>query len=136
MYRKVEALMRKGAWEDARRECAALCERFEEAAVELERAVTLEPDHYEAALKLAQSLDRLGRYEDAYDVVREFLPRRPDDPTLLLMAQGLEEFVPRRITDGWEKSVRLDHRIVELAGREEVILPDEPEPDQYGPRRR
>lgn len=156
MYREVEALMRKGAWEEALEICRTmvvqyaghakvhsyegLClfrlGRFEEAVVSLKRAHELDPNVVDVGTKYAQCLDRLGKYEDAYDVVRAVLPHRPSDPFLTAMEIGLREFIPQRVTDGWQKSVRLDHIQVEFAGEDKaIVVPEPPEPDQYGPRR-
>lgn len=148
--------MRTGAWDQALEMCdrmvvefaghakthayQGLClfrlGRFEEAAVPLKRAYELDPDAVDVGTKYAQCLDRLGRYEDAYDVVEALLPKRPSDPFLTAMQIGLREFIPQRVTDGWQKSVRLDHIQVEFAGDEEpVVIPEPPEPERYGPRR-
>ena len=148
--------MRRGAWDEALAACVDLVAqfaghakahayqglclyrlgRFAEAEAVLRRATELGPDVVDVGVKYAQCLDRLGRYEDAYDVVQAYLPKCPSDPFLLAMEIGLRGYVPRRVTDAWEKSVRLDHIQVEFASDgKKVIVPEPPEPDQYGPRR-
>jgi tetratricopeptide (TPR) repeat protein len=92
--------------------------RFNEAVGPLQRAVTLDENYWEAGTKLAQALDRLQRYEEALEVVKQFLAVKPSDPTLIHLKNGLERNVPEKITDSWQKTVFLDHHQVELTHRD------------------
>lgn len=87
---------------------------FALAVEPLRKAVALDSQHWEAGTKLAQSLDRLQRYEEALEVANAFLVVRPSDPTLVHLKAGLERQVPEKITDSWQKSIHLDWHHVEL----------------------
>jgi len=71
--------------------------RFEEARVELERAIALDPEFVEARFKLGDSLTNLGRPDLALDHLRHAIrldPRHAAAHTVLgtaLMEQGLTE---------------------------------------------
>jgi len=91
---------------------------FEEAVVELRKAIALNDHDWQAGTVLAQALDRLLRFEEALEVVEHFLTVRPSDPTLVHLHSGLKRNVPERITDAWEKSVQLDWPDVELTNRD------------------
>ena len=92
--------------------------KFEEAIPPLKRAIALDEHYWEAGTKLAQSLDRLQRYEEALEIVNQFLHDRPSDPTLLHLQAGLSRNVSEKITDSWQKSTQLDWHRVELTHRD------------------
>ncbi len=117
--------MRAGDWLSARSRCAELVERYpvtpeyqaylglcllhsgelKEASDRFQKAFVLNPLYWEAGLKLAQCLDKLGRYEDALLAAKEGLKARPSEPTLLALARGLERQVPEKITDAYQLSM-------------------------------
>ncbi len=78
--------------------------RFDEAEPSLMRAHTLDETQTEAAVMRAQCLEKLSRYKDAMDLVKELLTHMPNDHRLL----GLHEFLSTKWTavehDAWEKS--------------------------------
>lgn len=134
MFWEIERHIRKSNWAEALKATkhllqdhpsqarlhgyAGLCnfrlEQFESAVDSLRRAVVLDENFWEAGTLLAQALDRLLRFEEALDVVEQFLVVRPSDPTLIHLRNGLQRIVPERITDAWQKSIHLDWPQVEL----------------------
>jgi len=138
MISAVEDLLKSGRWADALAMAEKLVEQqplnarahayaglchfrmgnYEQAIAPLQRAITLDENHWEAGIKLAQALDRLQRYEEALDIVNRCLVIRPSDPTLIHLQSGLQRSVPEKITDSWQKSVVLDHYQVELTHRD------------------
>ena len=75
---------------------------FEEARKSFDRAVTLEPRYWQAGFKLAQCLDQLLRYEDAYEVALHWQSVNPNDPHLNGFIHGLKPFVKEKVSDGWQ----------------------------------
>jgi Tfp pilus assembly protein PilF len=128
----IEALMQQGRWEDAEAACTAglastpgnaklhaylgLClyrkNAFDKAADSFKRATMLDPNFVDAGVKLAQSLDRLRRYEEAYVVAKEWLAVRPADRTLQGLVNGLQLHVKGNRQDGWERTAHYAHRII------------------------
>ena len=83
-----------------------------EAAIPcFQRAVSLDPNFVEAGVKLAQSFDRLKRYEEAYVVVKDFLKVQPNDRTLQGLAYFLKDQTVGNRKEGWERTMYLDTKI-------------------------
>lgn len=138
MIGDIEECMRKGQWLDALHLteqllqvqptnaraygyaglCHYRCGEFEKALVPLNRAIVLDDQFWEAGTLLAQIYDRLLRFEEALQIVEQFLIVRPSDPTLVRLREGLLRNVPERITDSWQKSTQLDWHKVELTHRD------------------
>lgn len=91
---------------------------MESAVVELQKAVALNEQDWQAGTVLAQALDRLLRFEEALEVTAHFLKVRPSDPTLVHLHAGLKRNVPEKITDAWELSTQLDWPDVELTNQD------------------
>lgn len=89
-----------------------------EAVESFERAAILDPDSWRAHLKLAQSLDRAQRYEEALRAARKGQKVNPNRAEFALLIEGLERIAKPERTDGWERSVFLDHHHVELTHEE------------------
>lgn len=138
MIQEIEEHMRMGRWPDALHLteqflqvqpcnarmhgyvglCHVRCGDLESAIAPLQKAIVLDEKFWEAGTLLAQTLDRLLRYEEALQVTEQFLTVRPSDPTLIHLREGLMRNVPDRITDSWQKSTKLDWHQVELTHRD------------------
>ncbi len=138
MLESIEQAMRQGDWENARHLaeqfiqiqpvnaraqaylglCHYRCGDFERAIGPLQRAVVLDENFWEAGTLLAQTYDRLLRFEEALEITERFLAVRPSDPTLIHLKEGLLRNVPEKITDSWQKSTQLDWHRVELTNRD------------------
>jgi Flp pilus assembly protein TadD len=84
---------------------------FADAATSFQRAVALDPNFWEAGVKLAQCLTQLRHYEEAFKVANEWLHVQPNNNTL----QGLLEFLKPMVrgeTQRWERTMNLERRIV------------------------
>lgn len=81
---------------------------FVNAEVSFRRAATLDPNFWEAGAKHAQCLDRLRRYEEAYEVAKHWQRINPRDRTLQGLLLGLEGQVRGNRTERWEKSQRIE----------------------------
>src|SRR5207237_5921316 len=102
MTEEIEQLMGQGNWEGAAKRCdelitehptnarlygyRGLClyrkQAFEDAAGAFQKALLLDEKFWEAALKLAQCLDRLMKYPEALTAARVAHKLRPSDPTV------------------------------------------------------
>lgn len=138
MIREIESSLQGGQWLDARHLAEQFLQfnptnarvygylgityyrtgEYEKALEPLRKAITLDENFWEAGTLLAQTLDRLLKYEAALEVAEQFLALRPSDQTLLHLREGLLRNVPKKITDSWEKSVQLDWHHVELTHRD------------------
>lgn len=87
---------------------------FEQAVESFERSAFLDPQSSSARLKLAESLDRLQRYDEAFKAAREGAAIDPNNKQLALLVTGLERLAEPDRTDGWERSVQLDRYQIEL----------------------
>jgi tetratricopeptide (TPR) repeat protein len=127
MTETVERLLRERRWDEALHEAesllqvvpaharlrayAGLC-RFRnhdyEAAIEdFSRAVALDPGFIDAGLKLAQSLERLDRRREAYEVAKTFLARAPNDNYLRGLVEYLSVYDVEE-HENWERTRRLE----------------------------
>ena len=124
----VEELLQKGRWADAEHLCRSMLQvqpcnakmqgylgvclfrqnRFEDAARAFKTASCLDPNFVDAGVKHAQSLFRLHRYEEAYEVAQHWLKQRPSDHALQGLIEQLEFQVKGNRTDGWERTRRLE----------------------------
>lgn len=138
MLESIEQAMKQGDWENARHLaeqfiqiqpinaraqaylglCHYRCGDFERAIGPLQRAIVLDENFWEAGTLLAQTYDRLLRFEEALEVTERFLAVRPSDQTLIHLKEGLLRNVPEKITDSWQKSTQLDWHRVELTNRD------------------
>lgn len=126
----IEGLMRQGRWDDAAIACKAalqvqptnpkmhaylgLChfqrQDFPSAADSFRRATALDPQFWQAGAKLAQSLERMRRYDEGLEVATEFLRIQPNDITL----QGLVRYLSgmaRGRREGWERTAHLGFEV-------------------------
>jgi predicted Zn-dependent protease len=135
MLQEVEGLMQKGQWDDAITRLQAILQmqpvnarlhgylgvcyykknKFEEAATEFRKAVTLEPHFWEAGVKLAQSLDRLMRYKEALEVAEHYLHLKPNDGTLQALVNGLRRQQGATSEESWERSIKHDFHAVSFS---------------------
>lgn len=138
MLESIEQAMKQGSWENARHMaeqfvqiqptnaraqaylglCHYRCGDIDRALGPLQRAIVLDENFWEAGTLLAQTYDRLLRFEEALEVTERFLAIRPSDLTLLHLREGLLRNVPEKITDSWQKSTQLDWHRVELTHRD------------------
>ena len=138
MLESIVQAMKQGNWTDARHLaeqfiqvqpvnaraqaylglCHFRCGDFERALGPLQRAIVLDESFWEAGTLLAQTYDRLLRFEEALEVTNRFLAIRPSDATLIHLKEGLLRNVPQKITDSWQKSTQLDWHRVELTHRD------------------
>ncbi len=138
MIGEIETQIRAGRWLDARHLAEQFLQvqpgntrahaylgltyyrtgEFEQAVAPLQKAIILDGQFWEAGTMLAQALDRLLRFDEALEVVEQFLVVRPSDPTLVRLKEGLLRNVAPKITDSWQKSTKLDHHRVELTHRD------------------
>lgn len=113
MIEQIESLMQQGQWSEATTLltefvgnhpensvghayygiCLERQKDYEGAAVQFQRAWALEPHYWEAARKLFQCYDRLGRHQDALDTAREVHKLRPSDKEIERAIVRLEEVV-------------------------------------------
>jgi tetratricopeptide (TPR) repeat protein len=130
-YSGIEDLMRKQAWDDAIVECQAILQvqptsarlygylgmchfrkgEFQLAIEPFRKACILDPNFWEAGAKLAQCYDRLKRYEEAYEVAKEWLRVQPCDHTLQGLVDGLKLQVHGSAVEGWERTAHFAHQI-------------------------
>jgi len=128
----IETHMQNGRWAEAEHACHAalqvqptsaklhgylgICHyrqgAYDKAIESLKRATNLDPQFVDAGIKLAQSYDRLQRYEEAYATAVEWLRVRPSDRCLQGLIHGLQHHVKGNRTDGWERTMKHAHRIV------------------------
>jgi tetratricopeptide (TPR) repeat protein len=126
MTREVEILMQQGKWAEAVTACQALIQQqpvvpklhgllgfcymklnnFIAAEAAFRKAVTLEPNYWEAGIKLAQCLDRMLKYKEALQVAEFYLPMRPNDPALLALVNGLRRQAGAVEEESWQKNVK------------------------------
>lgn len=138
MLESIEQAMKQGNWEDARHLaeqfiqlqpvnaraqaylglCHYRCGQFEKAIPPLQRAIVLDENFWEAGTLLAQTYDRLLRFEEALQIAERFLAIRPSDQTLIHLRDGLLRNVPQKITESWQKSTQLDWHHIELTHRD------------------
>lgn len=142
MSEVIVALMQEGKWEEVVFACqtalhdyptngkyqASMGEgyfqlgRLKDAEIAFRRAYTLDPTLWRAAVRHAQCLEKLHRYRDAMDVVKEWLKVKPGNSDLL----GLQEFLATQHEseehDAWERTRRMGVTIVNAGFKRE----DEP----------
>ena len=126
MIESIAALMGQGAWAQAKEESKKLIDQrptmaeahaylgiclyhesnFEEALKSFQRATTLNPHYWQAGTKLVQCLDRLQRFEEAYEAALHWQNEAPSDRTLQSLVNGLSHHVSGKSHDSWQKSTK------------------------------
>lgn len=126
MTREVEILMQQGKWQEAVTGCQDLIQQqpvnpkfhgmlgfcyfklnnFVSAESAFRRAITLEPNYWEAGIKLAQCLDRMMKYKEALQVAEFYLTMRPNDQALLALVNGLRRQAGAVEEESWQKNVK------------------------------
>jgi tetratricopeptide (TPR) repeat protein len=94
--------------------------RKQEYATALEhfrRATLLDPKFVDAGLKHAQCLDRLRRYEEAYEVAKEWHRIQPSNNMLKSLTEALQQH-SRGTYQGWERTAALN-TTVRFGGEQE-----------------
>jgi len=92
--------------------CCFRLQRFEEAAASFRTALTLDENNFDVALKLAQSLDRLLRFDDALAAAEIAVKIRPSDTTANVLINGLRRQTgPKSTGDAWVVSNRVRHNV-------------------------
>ncbi len=134
----IDELMRHGHWDEAIAACTdalhiqpcsprlrgllGMCyfrlQRWDEAEKEFRKAVSLDPNFWEAGVKLAQSLDRLKRYDEAYVTAVEWLRVQPNDPALQALIDALGRYKHSNATDAWERTIRADAELLSTLDHE------------------
>jgi len=82
----------------------------------LERAVSLDPSHLDAGIKLAQTYDRLHMSHECAVTAKQFLKLKPSDHTL----QGLLDFHEQNLSldvEGWESHLYRPAHLRKLSNR-------------------
>jgi tetratricopeptide (TPR) repeat protein len=135
----ISALMREGKWEEAvvacqsclqiqpclgrihalMGECYYQQKAFDSAEPCFKRAYTLDPQLGDAGSRHAQCLERLHRYREAMDVVKEWLMVKPNDPTLHGLFEFLQTQPDAEEHDGWERTRRMGVTIVNAGFKRE-----------------
>ena len=130
-YPGIEGLMQRQAWDEAIVECKAALQlqptsamlngylgmcyyrknEFHLAVEPFRKASVLDPNFWQAGAKLAQCDDRLKRYEEAYEVAKEWLKVRPCDHTLQGLVEALKYQVRGNKVEGWERTAHLAHQV-------------------------
>ena len=118
--------MRQGKWVEALAACQALIaehpttpklhgylgfiymkmNNIQAAEAAFRKAITLDPNYWEAGVKLAQCLDRMMKYKEALQVAESFLPMRPNDPALHSLVNGLRRQAGAVEEESWQKSTK------------------------------
>jgi Flp pilus assembly protein TadD len=126
MTHEVEVLIQQGRWAEAHAACQKLVEehpttpklhgflgyclmkmnRIQEAEAEFRKAVTLDPNYWEAGIKLAQCLDRMLKFKEALQVAEFYLHMRPNDPGLQALVNGLRRQAGAVEEESWQKNVK------------------------------
>lgn len=126
MTREIDSLMQQGKWDDAIVQIQGvlqlqptnprlhaylgMCYMRKSAFVQAEacfrKAVTLDPEFWEAGVRFAQCLDRLLKYKEALQVAEKYLHMRPNDPTLKALVNGLRRQQGAVEEESWQKSVK------------------------------
>ncbi len=124
MTEEVEQMMGRGDWDGAFTSCQQLIADhpssaklhgyiglclyrrtdYAGAAASFRTALLLDEKFWEAALKLAQCLDRMMQYDEALDAAKAAHKLRPSDPTINVLVNGLERQVTEKSADGWAKT--------------------------------
>lgn len=89
-------------------------QEFAPAAECFRRATLLDPNFVDAGLKHAQCLDRLHRYEEAYEVANRWMHVQPSNTTLRGLVETLSQH-HQGTRQGWERTASLG-KTVTLGG--------------------
>jgi predicted Zn-dependent protease len=123
---EVESLMQQGKWSEALAQCQALIaqqpvnprlhgylgvcfmrmNKFAEAEAAFRKAITLDPNFWEAGVRLAQCLDRQLKYKEALQIAEHYLHMRPNDHVLQGLVNGLRRQQGAVEEESWQKSVK------------------------------
>lgn len=126
MTQEVEQMMASNNWQGALAKCkelgvqyptsakvmayTGLCfykaQDFGNAATYFKKALLLDEKYFDAALKLAQCLDRLLLYSEALEAAQVAHKLRPSDPTANVLLNGLQRQVASEPAQAWNKGVR------------------------------
>jgi tetratricopeptide (TPR) repeat protein len=126
MTREVEILMQQGKWQEALAECQKLIQQqpaipklhgylgfcymklnqIPQAEAAFRKAITLDPNYWEAGIKLAQCLDRMMKYKEALQIAEHYQHMRPNDPALASLVNGLRRQAGAVEEESWQKSVK------------------------------
>jgi tetratricopeptide (TPR) repeat protein len=126
----IEGLMKQAKWDDAMMACKAalqvqptnpkmqayfgLClfqqQDWPAAASAFQKATALDPNFWQAGVKLAQALERMRQYDQALEVARQFLLVQPNDISLQGLIRYLTPMVRGR-TEGWERTAHLGFEV-------------------------
>lgn len=135
MTRELETLIQQGKWDDAIAQCQAIIvaqpvnpklhaylgmcflkkNDFPNAEVAFRKAITLDPNFWEAGVKLAQVLDRQLKYKDALQVAEHYLHLRPNEHALQVLVNGLRRQQGAVEEESWQKNVKGGWHNVTLA---------------------
>lgn len=126
MTREIETLMQQGKWQEAVVQCQVLIDqqpaipklhgylgfcnmklnKVEQAEAAFRRAITLDPNYWEAGVKLAQCLDRMMKYKEALQIAEDYLHMRPNEAALQALVNGLRRQAGAVEEESWQKSVK------------------------------
>lgn len=95
--------------------CQFRMRQFEEAVKSFRTALTLDDKFFDVALKLAQSLDRLMRYDEALEAAVHAHNLRPSDTTVNVLLHGLQRQVVDHSGDAWLKTANLSRHNVTIS---------------------
>lgn len=126
MTKQLEILIQQGKWDDAIAQCKLVIDAqpvnpkphaflgmcflkksdLVNAEAAFRRAITLDPNFWEAGIKLAQVLDRQLKYKEALQVAEHYLHMRPNEHALQVLVNGLRRQQGAVEEESWQKSVK------------------------------
>ena len=136
MTQEIDNLMRQGKWDEALAQCQALIQMqpvnpklhgflgliyarkndMPHAEAAFRKAITLDPNFWEAGVRLAQVLDRMMKYKEGLQIAEHYLKMRPNDPALQALVNGLRRQAGAVEEESWQKSVKGGWHNVTLSG--------------------
>jgi predicted Zn-dependent protease len=126
MTEEVDNLMRQGKFDEALVKCQALVQLqpispklhgylgliyarkndLPNAEASFRKAITLDPNFWEAGVRLAQVLDRMMKYKEGLQIAEHYLKMRPNEPALQALVNGLRRQAGAVEEESWQKSVK------------------------------
>ncbi len=126
MTEEVDNLIRQGKWDEALVKCQALVQLqpispklhgylgliygrkndLPNAEAAFRKAITLDPNFWEAGIRLAQVLDRMMKYKEGLQIAEHYLKMRPNEPALQALVNGLRRQAGAVEEESWQKSTK------------------------------
>lgn len=126
MTEEVDNLVRQGKWDEALVKCQALVQfqpvnpklhgylgliyarknDLPNAEAAFRKAITLDPNFWEAGIRLAQVLDRMMKYKEGLQIAEHYLKMRPNEAALQALVNGLRRQAGAVEEESWQKSTK------------------------------